>query len=374
MSKRRVIAEINLSAIENNIEALYKHMPIPKPILAVDKADGYGHGATEIGKRLDKSGYIFGFATATSEEAIELRKSGVKKPIMVLGYVFEEDYDYLIDNSIIFTLFDVDSAKKLSQHAKAKNTMALVHIKVDTGMSRIGVSADENGRKIVNDISKLDNISIKGIFTHFSKADEIDKSFSEKQYHLFDTFISNLKEDGITFECVHCANSGAILQLPDTHRDVVRAGIVMYGLWPSDDVITDKIRLEPALSLKSHVVYIKDIKAGTSVSYGGTFTAKKDMTIATIPVGYADGYPRSLSNKGYVLINGQKANIVGRICMDQMMVDITGLNVNVMDEVVLIGTSQNITITAEELGRLSGRFNYELVCDISPRVPRIYIN
>lgn len=374
MSDKRIIARVDLSAIEHNIKALYKHMPNPKPIMAVVKADGYGHGAAGIAKRLETSPYIYGFATATAEEAIEIRNSGSTKPIMVLGYVFEEDYEALIKNDVIFTIFDEISAKNLSNTAVRIGKDAHIHIKVDTGMTRIGVKPDCCGLQLVKNIINMPGLVHDGIFTHFARADEVSKDNAYMQLQIFNDFVKSLHLEGIDFDVVHCANSGAILQLPDAHLTIVRAGIVIYGLWPSNDIITPDIDLQPALTLKSHVVYIKDIESNTAISYGGTYVSNDKMKIATIPVGYADGYPRSLSNKGYVLIGGNKVPIVGRICMDQMMVDITNLDVNVGDEVILLGKQGDLCITAEELGDLSGRFNYELVCDISSRVPREFYN
>jgi len=373
MSANRILATINLKNIEDNITFLHDHMPIPKPIMAVIKADGYGHGAVPIGKRFEDNPYICGYAVATSEEAIELRKSGLKKSILILGYTFQEDYEELIKNQITLTLFDLNSARILSETAKSLNQNVKVHIKVDTGMSRIGLLPNSEGLSIIMKIKELPNIELDGIFTHFARADEINMDNAYKQFEAFTSFVDLLKSNNIVFNTVHCSNSAAILRFPDAHINMVRAGIVIYGLWPSNDIITDEVLLKPAMKLTSHIVHIKEIDKNTPISYGGTFVSKEKMKIATIPVGYADGYPRSLSNKGFVLINGQKAPILGRVCMDQMMVDVTGINAEVLDEVVLLGQSKDMNISAEYLGDLSGRFNYELVCDITKRVPRIYI-
>lgn len=372
MSCKRVTARINVSAIRENIKNLYRHMPTPKPIMAVVKADAYGHGAVAISVQIEDMMEIYGFATATAEEALELRSAGITKPILVLSYVFEDDYEKLIENEICLTLFDINSAKKLSDAANRINKIAKVHLKVDTGMSRIGVKANEEGLVIAQTINDIDGIEVLGIYTHLARADELDTTSSEKQITIFKNFIDKLNEKGIKPEIVHCANSASILQLPSAQLSIVRAGIVIYGLWPSEEMMCVDIQLIPALSLISHIVHIKEIDIGTQVSYGGTYISQEVRRIATIPVGYADGYPRSLSNKGFVLINGKKAPIVGRICMDQMMVDVTEIQANLLDEVILIGSSLSESITVEELGKLSGRFNYELVCDISPRVIKEY--
>lgn len=373
MGQSRVVAKINIKNLMDNIDNIYSHMPVPKPIMAVIKANGYGHGSVRLANSLEKSNKIYGFAVATADEALELRQSGITKPILILGYVFEEDYEELIINNVIVTVFDTTSAKNLSDTAEALNMKAKVHIKVDTGMSRIGVPVDDTGLKTVTEICKNNALEIDGIFTHFARADECNTEAAYVQLNKFIDFVQSLKDIGINIPNVHCANSAGILQIPESHISFVRAGIIIYGLWPSDDMLSVSIELKPVMSIHSHVVHIKEVKCNTPVSYGGTFVTNQNTVIATIPVGYADGYPRSLSNKGYVLINGQRASIVGRVCMDQMMVDVTGLDVKVLDEVVLLGQCGDETITAESLGDISGRFNYELVCDITSRVPRIYI-
>lgn len=373
MSCKRIVERVDLTAVEHNIKALYNHMPEAKPIMAVIKSNGYGHGAVAIAKHTQNMKEIFGYATATAEEALELREAGITKPILILGYVFEDDYEELIKNNIWMSVFDVDSASRISEVAAACNLTAKIHLKVDTGMSRIGVQTNEAGLQEAIQINKFDNIEIIGVFTHLARADELDLSATNVQLDKFFDFVDRLKAEGINPEYVHCANSASILQIPRAQLSFVRAGIVIYGLWPSDEMMQIDIELKPIMSLISHIVYIKEIDKGTSVSYGGTYKAESKVRVATVPVGYADGYPRALSNKGYVLINGKKAPILGRVCMDQLMVDVTDINAKVLDEVVLIGKSIDSEITVEELGNLSGRFNYEFVCDITPRVERVYI-
>lgn len=373
MSIRRVYAQIDLSAIEHNIETIYAHMPIKKPIMAVIKADGYGHGALELARRLEGLECVYGYAAATAEEALKIRSCGLNKPILILGYVFDEDCEQLIANDISLTVFTHEAAKILSDIAVRLDKTVRIHIKVDTGMSRIGVCPNEEGVKIVQSIAALPNVYLEGLFTHYARADEEDKSSAVLQLEKYIKFKSSLDEIGISFEKYHTSNSAATLEMPDAHFDIVRAGIVMYGLWPSDEVDRSGIDLRPAMSLKSHVVYVKTVPEGTPISYGGTYVTDRVTRVATIPVGYADGYPRSLSSKGRVLINGQSAPILGRVCMDQMMVDVTDIgDVSINDQVVLLGRAGDEEITAEEIGSISGRFNYELVCDISPRVPRVY--
>lgn len=374
MSQKRIYAQVDLSAITANVKALHDCMPNPKPIMAVIKADGYGHGALTIARELQNDENIYGFATATSEEAFALRAEGVTKPILVLGYVFVEDYAKMINEDIRFTVFTMKMAKELSDMANVLKKKAKIHIKLDTGMGRIGIIPDDDGIKLVEDMYKLKWLDFEGVFSHFSRCDEADKSYTELQYDKFTGFIDNLSKIGIHFAITHLSNSAGILDFPKAHFDIVRAGIVLYGLYPSSEVNKNIAKLTPAMSLKSHIVYIKEVPTNTSISYGGTFVTDKKTKIATIPVGYADGYPRSLSNKGYVLIKGKRAPILGRVCMDQMMVDVSDIeDVAILDEVVLLGTQKDEILTAEYLGDESGRFNYELVCDISPRVPRVYV-
>ena len=373
MSDNRLYAEVSLTAIRDNLRAIHRTLDKKSRIIAVIKADGYGHGAVPTAEILEKEEHIFGYAVATAEEAFELRDAGIKKPILILGYTWPEDYERLISEDIRPAVFKKETAVLLSETAKKLGRAARIHIKVDTGMSRIGVPCTKEGLSLVKEINELPDIIMEGIFTHFSKADEYDKSFAHTQLERFDSFTAACAENGIEFEYRHCANSAAILELKETDTGLVRAGIIIYGLRPSDEVDIKRFGLVPALSLKSSVIYIKRVPKDTPVSYGGTFVTERETVIATIPAGYADGYPRSLSNKGYVLIRGKRAKVLGRVCMDQMMVDVTDIpGAEEHDEVVLLGRQGDEEITAEELGRLSGRFNYELVCEISPRVPRHY--
>lgn len=369
----RVCAYINLDAIIANLEQMKSNLDKDVKIVAVVKTDGYGHGAIPIAKELEKIPYVYGYATATVGESLALRREGIKKPILCLGYTFPESYEKLVSEEIRPTVFREDQAKLFSEVAEKIGKTVKVHVKVDTGMSRIGITPDEEGAAFVKMVAELPNVEVEGVFTHFSKADETDKTFAHKQLSVFETFVEKLERQGISIPYKHISNSAGIIELPQAHKDLVRAGIILYGLWPSDEVVRDKIQLIPALTLKSHVVFVKEIEDKTPVSYGGTFVADGKRKIATIPLGYGDGYPRSLSNKGYVLIHGQKAPITGRVCMDQFMVDVTDIpDVKCGDEVTLIGRDKDEMITIEQLGEMSGRFNYEFVCDLSKRIPRVF--
>ncbi len=379
----RVVARIDLSAIVHNLEAMRDNIPAGTRIMAVIKTDAYGHGAVEIGRELEGRDYIWGYATATAEEAFELRDAGLKKPILILGYAFPYAYERMIRDNIRPSVFRLDMAKELNDIAKRLmesgeiKEPAPIHLAVDTGMSRIGLGANEDGVALATQIRLMDGLHIEGIFTHFARADERDLSNARNSEEIFKGFISDFEnETGYRIPIKHCANSASIISIPESSMDMVRAGVTMYGMWPSEEVSRDIIDLKPAMELISHVVMVKTVSAGTPVSYGGTFVTDRETVIATIPVGYGDGYPRSLSNKGFVLIDGHRANILGRVCMDQFMVDVTDIpDVKEGDEVILMGRDETSgeEISAEFLGELSGRFNYELTCDISKRVPRVFV-
>ncbi|MDO4965786.1 MAG: alanine racemase [Lachnospiraceae bacterium] len=373
MSYKRIWAEIDLNNLIKNMNNFHSIINDSTKIICVIKADGYGHGAVKLANELIKLPYLHGFAVATAEEAFELREAGIFHPILILGYTFKEDYEQLIEQNISLTVFTKEMADEISEAACKINKDVLVHVKVDTGMSRIGITPDDNGLEIVKYIASKRNTKIEGMFTHFARADELDKTKANAQLKKYSDFVKLVTSNGIEIPIKHCSNSAGIIEMKDANFDVVRAGITLYGLWPSNEVTKDVIPLYPLMTLKSSVVCVKDLEPGREISYGGTYTTKDTRKIATISAGYADGIPRGLSNKGYVLIRGKKAPIVGRVCMDQFMVDVTDIDsVTVRDEVVIIGSQGNETITAEEVGDISGRFNYELVCDITKRVPRIY--
>lgn len=376
---KRVYAEINLDAVRSNMENMKRNIAPKTKMMAVVKTDGYGHGAVPIARELETLEFVYGFAVATAEEACQLRDAGMTKPILVLGYTFPYSYEKMIQEEVRMAVFRYDTLKELSEACsrlaeKGIHKKAKVHIKVDTGMSRIGVRPDEEGLCFAEKAFETDGIEVEGIFTHFARADETDKSAAENQISVFEQFIERVQErTKREIPLKHCSNSAGILELPRANMDLVRAGITLYGLWPSSQVRKDIVGLMPVLSLYSTIVYVKEIEAGTGVSYGSTFVAGKKMRVATVPIGYGDGYPRGLSGKGFVLVRGHRAPILGRVCMDQFMIDVTHIPGAAQgDTVTLIGCDGKDRITMEELGDLSGRFNYEFACDIGKRVPRIY--
>ena len=370
----RVEAEIDLGAIRDNFAAMRGRLRDDTKMIAVVKTDAYGHGAVRIAEMMEPEAYIWGFAVATTEEAVELRRAGIRKPILCLGFVFPQDYDLLVRLQIRPATFKLSMARQLSEAASRAGMILPVHLAVDTGMGRIGFQVCEADADEAAEIAKLSNLKVEGLFTHFARADERDKDYTQEQFRKYCRFEQMLEERGVSIPLRHAANSASIMELPGTHLDAVRAGITIYGIYPSDEVDRNLMPMKPAMSLISHICYIKKVPAGTSISYGGTFVTERESRIATIPVGYGDGYPRSLSNKGSVLIRGRRAPIVGRVCMDQFMVDVTEIEAEEFDRVTLLGQDGKDAVTADELGRLSGRFPYELVCDISKRVPRVYVN
>ena len=368
----RVYAPIDLDAIRFNMESMKRNLAPGTGILGVVKADGYGHGAVPAAIAMEP--YVDGYAAATLEEALMLRRHGISKRILILGVTHKSQYREMLDADIRPTIFTMEQALPLSQLAEARGGTAAVHLALDTGRSRIGMTPDEKGADLAAEIAGLPGIYVEGLFTHFARADELDKTSTEEQLERYLHFTELLKERGVEIPIKHCANSAAIIDLPHMGFDMVRAGISVYGLYPSDEVDRSRVPLKPAMGLKSFVTYVKEILPGQAVSYGGTFVADHLMKVATIPVGYGDGYPRSLSGTGYVLIFGKKAPILGRVCMDQFMVDVTEIpDVAFMDEVILIGRDQEEQIQVEDLAELSGRFNYEFVCCLSKRIPRVYL-
>ena len=367
---QRVRVDIDLDAAVENMNNMKEHLHPETKMLAVIKTDGYGHGAAQIASVLEPLDYVWGYATATPEEAHLLRVSGIKKPILILAYTFPYCYQMLAENEIRPAVFREDMLGQLEEAAKQAGKPIKVHLKVDTGMGRIGVAPDESGLAFVEKLMTYPHLELEGVFTHFARADELDKSHAMEQLRVFQEFTNAVEQKlGRRIPLKHCSNSAGILEIPEANMDLVRAGITLYGLYPSDEVKKDIVPLRPVLSLHSHVVFVKDVLPGQSISYGGTFTADRPMRVATIPVGYGDGYPRSLSSKGFVMIRGKKAPILGRVCMDQFMVDVSEIpECQNGDEVTLIGEG----ITAELLGDLSGRFNYELVCDLGKRIPRVF--
>ena len=372
MENTRIYAEINLENIRKNIQSVREIVTPNVKIMAVIKADGYGHGAIQCADATRN--FADAYAVATIDEALELRYSGVDKEILVLGYIFPNQYEKAIANDISITVFNLQSAKDISDVAVRLGKDAIIHIAVDTGMGRIGfIPCDESVDAII-ELSEYPHLIIEGIFSHFATADEKDKEYSYNQLKKFRHFISKLDEHNVKINTIHIDNSAAVTELPDSHFDMVRIGIILYGLYPSCDVDRGKIKLYPAMSLKSSVVNVKTIKSGDCVSYGCHFLAKKDTCVATVSVGYADGYPRLLSNKGRVIVNGKYAPVIGNVCMDQIMIDVTEIDdVEIGTDVILLGKQGDAEITADEIASFAETINYEIVCGVSKRVPRIYI-
>ena len=369
----RVYATVNLDAVASNMRSMRDNLPASTLIMGSVKADGYGHGSVPVAKPIEP--YVFGYAVATIDEGIILRRHGINKTILILGVTHESRYEDLLRYDIRTAMFQYEKAKKLSDLALKQGKKAVVHLALDTGMSRIGMKADREHAKEAAAIAALEGIEVEGLFTHFARADETDKSAYEEQYRRYKEFLGYLKELGVKIPIRHCSNSAGIVEsLESNHMDMVRAGIAIYGMYPSDEVDHNSVKLTPAMEIKSCITYIKEIEAGTAVSYGGTFVADHTMKVATIPVGYGDGYVRSLSGKGDVLIHGKRAAILGRICMDQFMVDVTDIpDVQEDDEVTLLGSDGAECITMEELAEKSGGFHYEMICDIGKRIPRVYL-
>lgn len=370
---RRAVAEIDLDAILYNVGQMGQHIAAGAKIMAVIKADGYGHGAVPIGKELEPLDIIWGYAVATAEEAWILRRNGLEKPILVLGAVFPEQYQELVGKEIRPTIYSLQQALGLEEFLSRQGTSIPVHVKIDTGLSRLGFQATQQAAGEVAQIAGMGHIIVEGLFTHFAKSDAKDKSMAIGQMEQFGAMQRMLAGHGVSIPIAHCSNSAAIIDMPEAHMDLVRAGISLYGMWPSSEVQKENISLRPALSLKSCIVFLKELEQGRAVSYGATYETSGNQRIATIPVGYGDGYPRSLSNRGYVLVHGRRAPICGRICMDQFMVDVTDIpEAAEGDTVTLVGTDGAETITMEGIGELSGRFNYEFACDLGKRIPRVY--
>lgn len=371
----RAYAEIDLDAIAGNLCSMKKHISPAARMVGVIKADGYGHGSVQIARAVEELDFLWGFAVATPEEAHKLRIEGIRKPLLILGYSFPYSYEQLAREEVRPAVFRQDSLPYLQEAAEKTGQAIRIHVKVDTGMNRIGITPDETGLRFMEDLMNREGIEIEGIFTHFAGSDQRDKTGAGRQLERFRDFTDRTERElGLKIPLKHCSNSAGILEMPEANMDLVRAGIAMYGLYPSEEVSREAVGLAPALSLYSRIVYLKTIGPGESVSYGGTFTAEREMRVATIPIGYGDGYPRSLSGRGSVLICGKRAPILGRVCMDQLMVDVSDIGEAAEGaRVVLLGRDGEEYIGAEEVGSLSGRFHYELVCDLGKRVPRVYV-
>lgn len=369
----RVQANVNLEGIRHNILEIKNKLNKDTKLMLIIKADAYGHGAIPIAEYICHDNLADIYGVAIIEEAIELRDAGINIPILVLGYTPKEQYQLVVAHNVIQTVFQYEMAKELSKEAKRQGKIIKIHIKIDTGMSRVGFSDNNQSIDEIKRINDLDNIEIEGVYSHFATADESDTSSTNKQLKRFKEFVDKLVQKGIHIPIKHISNSAGILDYPDAEFNMVRCGIVAYGIYPSEFVLKDEVKLIPAMELKTHVIYVKDVDEGVGISYGSTYVTSKKTKVATIPVGYADGYSRNLSNVGKVIINGQYAPIIGRICMDQFMVDVTHIpEVKQGDTVTLLGKDQEAYISSEELAEWSHSFVYELICTVGKRIPRVY--
>ena len=375
--KNRSWAEVDLDAIAHNLREIKGKLARNTQVMSVVKADAYGHGVFETVQTLLENG-ADRLAVSMLDEAIQLRKSGVKVPILILSYTDPCRAEELIQYDIAQTVFSMELAEQLSAAAVSASNTIKVHIKIDTGMTRVGFAPGYDAVKNIVAISKLPGIVVEGLFTHFSKADEWDKAYTNMQFERFAGICTELNRIGVFIPIKHVANSAAAMSYPEMHLDLIRPGIIQYGLYPSCEVDKTLLDLKPAMTLKSKVIMVKKVEAGCAVSYGGTFVTERESYIATLPIGYADGYSRLLSNKASVLIHGEYAKVIGNICMDQCMVDVTdlvlaGIDVSVGDEVVLFGNQGERELPVSVLASAMGTIPYELVCLIGKRIPRIYL-
>jgi alanine racemase len=385
LEKHLTWAEIDLNAYAHNITELRRITDKDARLMAVVKANGYGHGAVEVARvALQKGAEYLGVARIN--EAVQLREAGLEAPILIFGFTPPDQAETLIKYDLTQTVYSHKAAKVLSEYAVRKGTKIRVHIKADSGMGRLGVLLNSNNNadthkhppqdtvEAVESINRLPGLTVEGIFTHFATADDADKSYAKMQMEVFTDFINNLDRRGLELPLKHAANSGALIDLPESHLDMVRPGIATYGLYPSSEVNKRKVDLKPVMTLKSRIIQLKKVPAGFNISYGITYQTKKPTTIATVPVGYADGFNRLLSNRGHMLVHDQRVPIVGRVCMDLTMIDVGGVSdVAVEDEVVVFGASSNDSVTADEIALKLNTINYEIVSTITARVPRVYI-
>ena len=370
---RPVWTEINLDNLAHNIKEVRRITKKEALVTAVVKANAYGHGSIEASKVFLENG-ADRLAVATLSEGVELRRASIKAPILILGFTPENQHKIAVENDITETIYSLESAEKLSKTASRLNKKGKIHIKVDSGMGRIGFRAEESSIDDIEKIYKLPNIEIEGIFTHFAKADEVDKGYTKEQYKNYKWVIDRLKDRNINIPIKHVSNSAATIDLPEYNLNMVRGGIMIYGLYPSKDVDKKKVSLKPAMTLKAKISHLKEVPEGTGVSYGQIFVTKRKSKIATIPIGYADGFTRLLTSKVEVSIGGKRVPIVGKICMDQCMIDVTDIeNVEIGDEVVLFGDGKSGAPHIDEIAEKLNTINYEVVCMVGRRVPRVYI-
>ncbi len=372
LETRAVRLEINLDNLKNNIKELKRYIGSDTLLMATVKANAYGHGAITVAKTFLDNG-VDRLAVSILLEGMELRKSGIKAPIIILNYTPPAHFDKVIEYDLIQNIYSYHDAKILSEAAVKANRQVKIHIKIDTGMGRIGFLPNKDSIEDITKIAKLPNIIIEGIFTHFAKSEEEDKRFTELQYERFNWVLEELEKNEIEIAIKHVSNSGAIVSMPKYNLDMVRAGIILYGHYPSEEMDKTKLRIKPAMALKSSISNIKKVEKGCGISYNQIFTTEKESIIATLPIGYADGYTRMLTEKGQVYLEGKKAPIVGKICMDQMMIDVTGIDKVSMDSEVILFDYKEGSISMEDLADMLGTVNYEIMCMMGRRLPRVYI-
>lgn len=369
--------EISLDALRSNIEQFQKVLPEGMKQMAVVKADAYGHGAVEVSKEVLAAGVDY-LGVAFFDEALELRNAGITAPILVLGYTPPEGINRARELDVTIAVYSRDVLEELCMQGRKQENAAQkklkIHIKLDTGMGRLGLHTEADAIPFIEEALQLSNVEVEGLFTHYANADEVDKSYTLAQYGRFERIVSYFTDKGVTFPYIHAGNSAAAIDLPGLTYSMVRLGISMYGLYPSEDVDQSKIELKPVLSLKTGIVHLKTLPAGSGVSYGTIYHTKGEEQIGTLPIGYADGYSRMLTGKVDVLVRGKRVPIVGRICMDQCMINVSDVpDVQVLDEVVLIGEQGGERISVEDVARLLGTIPYEIICMISHRVARVYV-
>lgn len=376
---RRTWAEVDVDAVKHNYEIIRKNVDAATQIMCVIKADAYGHGAVFLAKLYEELG-ADRFAVSNIEEAMQLRENNISLPVLILGFTPACMAKELADNNITQAVYSEAYAKELSDEAVKNNVKVKIHIKVDTGMSRIGFMFQDKSRDMasieqIKNSCSMPGLVSEGIFTHFAVSDEGDegRNATLRQLDCFSEAVRLSREQGCSFELVHCANSGAIIDYPQAHFDCVRAGIILYGLSPSSK-LAGRLDLRPAMQIKSVVAQVKNIAPDTPVSYGGTFVSEKPLKLATVPIGYADGYTRSLGNRAFMTVNGKKARVAGRVCMDQLMLDVSDIDdVHEGDEVTVIGNGSDGALSFDDIAQITGTINYELVCLVGKRVPRVYI-
>lgn len=365
--------EIDLDNLAHNIREVSNIVGEDTLITAVVKANAYGHGSLEVGKVFLENG-ANRLGVSTLSEAVELRKGNIDAPILILNHTPRERYGDIVYYDLITNVYNYEDTKALSKEAVNLGKKVKIHIKIDTGMGRIGFLPDEESIEKIIEIGNLDNVEIEGIFSHFARADEEDKSYTREQYRRFSWVIDRLKEKGMEIPIKHISNSAGIIDTPEYNMDMVRAGIILYGYYPSNEVKKDRLKIKPAMTLKSYISNIKIVEKGTGIGYNQLFTTYRKSIIGTIPIGYADGYSRMLTGKGEVSIHGKRVPIIGRICMDQMMVDLTDVDdVKIGDRVVLFGYGDSSYPSVEEIAETLGTVSYEIICMMGRRLPRIYV-